>query len=141
MPLGRVPEAFDHRDALFEPKYDGFRARMSTAINLPWCHAAAMSSSSGTCCAPISHGIRRHSAIVDGEIVCVDDDSGQTSTLLLRHDWPFFFAFDVLSMNGEDLTADALVKRKRRRLSRSAREDLARPGNEQPTTTPAAPCN
>ena len=31
-----------------------------------------------------------------------------------RRDWPYFYAFDVLSIDGEDLRARPLVERKRR---------------------------
>jgi bifunctional non-homologous end joining protein LigD len=53
--------------------------------------------------------------VLDGEIVCLDDDGRPNfHKLLFRRDWPLFFAFDVLSINGEDLTAAPLLERKRR---------------------------
>jgi ATP-dependent DNA ligase len=36
--------------------------------------------------------------------------------LLFRREWPHFYAFDVLSIDGEDLTGLPLLKRKRRLL-------------------------
>ena len=40
--------------------------------------------------------------------------------LLFRRDWPFFFAFDLLSVDGEDLMARPRIEWKRR-LRRSCR--------------------
>jgi ATP-dependent DNA ligase len=34
--------------------------------------------------------------------------------LMFRRDWPYFMAFDVLSIDGEDLTGRPLIARKRR---------------------------
>jgi ATP-dependent DNA ligase len=43
-------------------------------------------------------------AVVDGEIVCLDDSGvSQFSNLLFRRHEPRFYAFDLLSLNGEDL--------------------------------------
>jgi ATP-dependent DNA ligase len=38
-------------------------------------------------CTEISHGIRARNAILDGEIVCLDDDGKRSSTLGKRS-WP-----------------------------------------------------
>jgi ATP-dependent DNA ligase len=63
-------------------------------------------------------------AVLDGEIVCLDAQGRSTFyPLLFRRDWPFYFAFDVLSVDGEDLRAWPLHERKRRLrsiMSRSA---------------------
>jgi len=40
----------------------------------------------------ISHGIRAHSAVLDGEILCLDDGRPNFHKLLFRREWPFFFA-------------------------------------------------
>jgi ATP-dependent DNA ligase len=43
-------------------------------------------------------------AVMDGEIVCLDDTgNSQFTNLLFRRDEPRFYAFDLLSYNGEDL--------------------------------------
>jgi bifunctional non-homologous end joining protein LigD len=53
--------------------------------------------------------------VLDGEIVCLASDGRSLFTrLLFRRDWPHFVAFDVLSIDGEDLRARPLVQRKRR---------------------------
>jgi bifunctional non-homologous end joining protein LigD len=46
---------------------------------------------------------------------CLDvDGKSNFRTLLLRRDWPHFYAFDVLAVNGEDLTTVPLLDRKHR---------------------------
>jgi len=47
--------------------------------------------------------------------VCLDRDGRSNFyNLLFRRDWPYFFAFDLLSVDGEDLRARPLIERKRR---------------------------
>jgi ATP-dependent DNA ligase len=64
----------------------------------------------------VPNGIRcvAHRAGGVGSIVCLDAD-GRTNfyNLMLRRDWPYFFAFDLLSVDGEDLRAKPLLERKR----------------------------
>jgi len=65
-------------------------------------------------CTEISHRIRAHDAILDGEIVCLDADGRSNfHQLMFRRDWPYFYAFDLLA-GGEDLTGNPLIERKRR---------------------------
>jgi bifunctional non-homologous end joining protein LigD len=65
----------------------------------------------------IAHAVRTHSCVLDGEICCLEPD-GSTNfrKLLFRREWPHFYAFDVLSIDGEDLTGLPLIDRKRRLL-------------------------
>jgi hypothetical protein len=54
-------------------------------------------------------------AVLDGEIVCVDRDGRpQFYDLLYRRRPPYFFAFDLLFHNGEDLQCLPLTERKAR---------------------------
>ena len=63
----------------------------------------------------ISHGIRAYNAVLDGEIVCLDADGRSNFyNLLFRRDWPYFCVWDLLSVDGEDLTPRPLAERKRR---------------------------
>ena len=63
----------------------------------------------------IAHAVRAHSAVLNGEIVCLDaDGSSRCRDVLFRREWPYFFAFDVLSIDGEDVRAVPFVQRKRR---------------------------
>ena len=47
-----------------------------------------------------------HDTVLDGEIVCLDQGGrSDFHKLLFRRDWPYFYAFDLLSIDGEDLRA------------------------------------
>jgi hypothetical protein len=59
--------------------------------------------------------VRCKSAVLDGEICCVDPDGRTNSNrLLFYRDWPFLYAFDVLVLNGRDMRSLPLTERKRR---------------------------
>jgi bifunctional non-homologous end joining protein LigD len=63
-------------------------------------------------------------AILDGEIVCLDERGvSQFNQLLSRKGEPVFYAFDLLWLDGEDLRQRPLVERKKRlaRLVRAAK--------------------
>ena len=63
----------------------------------------------------IAHAVRAYSAVLDGEIVCLGPDGCSCfRDLLFRREWPYFLAFDVLSIDREDLRTLRLVERKRR---------------------------
>lgn len=117
MPLVRLPQAFDAVDWLFEIKHDGFRALAHVDG-----HQCRLVSRRGhvftkwdVLCTEISHSIRAHDAILDGEIVCLDADGRSNfHQLMFRRDWPYFYAFDLLEVDGEDLTGNPLIERKRR---------------------------
>src|SRR4051812_39848691 len=78
MPLVRVPEAFDHRDWIFELKHDGFRALAEITG-----HQCQLVSRRGhifprwtLLCEELAHAIRCQSAVLDGELVCLGADGG-----------------------------------------------------------------
>jgi ATP-dependent DNA ligase len=60
MRLLRVPEPFDHPDFVFEPKLDGFRATRSR--------------DGPQLAEEIARAARAHSAVLDGEICCLEPD-------------------------------------------------------------------
>ena len=63
-------------------------------------------------------------AILDGEIVCLDGKGvSQFNQLLSRKGEPIFYAFDLLWLDGKDLRQRPLVERKKRlaRLVRAAK--------------------
>lgn len=65
----------------------------------------------------LAHAVRAHSAVLDGEICCLEPDGrSHFKKLLFRREWPHFYAFDVLRIDGDDLTALPLLARKRRLL-------------------------
>jgi ATP-dependent DNA ligase len=59
--------------------------------------------------------VRCSSAVLDGEICCLQPD-GRTDfyNLLFRREQPYFYAFDLLMLNGEGLRGLTLTERKRR---------------------------
>jgi bifunctional non-homologous end joining protein LigD len=117
MPLVRIPEPFNHPDWLFEVKHDGFRALAHVEG-----HSCRLVSRNGhefnkwdVLKVEIGHSVRAMSAVLDGEIVCLDRDGcSNFYSLMFRRDWPYFYAFDVLSIDGEDLRDRPLIERKRR---------------------------
>jgi bifunctional non-homologous end joining protein LigD len=117
MPLVRIPEPFDHPDWLFELKHDGFRA-----LAIVEGHRCRLVSRRGhpftkwtLLCEEIAHSVRANDAVLDGEVVCLDPDGRSNFyTLMFRRDWPYFYAFDLLRVDGEDLRERLLVERKRR---------------------------
>ena len=93
MRLLRIPEPFDHPDSLFESKLDGFRALAHICG-----HRCELISRNGhtfkqwpQLAEEIAHAVRAHSAVLDGEICCLEPD-GRThfKKLLFRREWPFF---------------------------------------------------
>jgi bifunctional non-homologous end joining protein LigD len=124
MPLLPLPEPFDHPNWLFEVKHDGFRALAHVSG-----HSCELRSRNGHTfkhwphlCEELAHAVKAHDAVIDGEIVCLDA-RGRSNfrNLLFRRQWPYFYAFDLLALDGEDLRDWPLVERKRelRRLIRS----------------------
>jgi len=116
LPLTRQPEPFSHPDWLYEVKYDGFRA-------LAYCDPSGVRlisrngnrfASFTDLCAGIEFALKAKHAILDGEIVCLDDDGcSQFNQLLFRRGTPRFCAFDLLHLNGKDMRGLPLTERKR----------------------------
>ena len=111
--LQRLPEAFDHPDWIFELKYDGYRA------------LAFVEPGRSRLVSRKGHIYRQFqplvaelnqlgiTAILDGEVVCLDPDGRPNFLNLLYHrKEPCYYAFDCLSVNGVDLRDKALLDRK-----------------------------
>jgi bifunctional non-homologous end joining protein LigD len=114
-----IPDPFDHADFIFEPKLDGFRALAHVRGH----HCELVSRNGHTfkqwpqLGEEIAHAVRTHSCVLDGEICCLEPDGGTNfKTLLFRREWPYFYAFDVLSIDRADVTGLPLLERKRRLL-------------------------
>jgi bifunctional non-homologous end joining protein LigD len=116
MPLLRVPEPFDHPDWLFELKHDGFRAL--AVVDRYSCTFVSRNGHTFTqwpqLQEEVAHAVRVERAVLDGEIVCLEP-GGRSDfySLMFRRQWPFFYAFDLLSLEGEDLRGRPLLERKR----------------------------
>ena len=117
MRLLRIREPFDHRDFIFEPKVDGFRALAYIRG-----HRCELVSRNGhvfkswpQLAEEIAHAVRCSDAVLDGEICCLRPDGrSDFKSLLFRRDWPYFYVFDLLALNGRDLRSLPLLERKRR---------------------------
>lgn len=106
-------------DWLYEIKYDGYRillavggeARAYTRSGLDW--SAKFSTLIGAA------GKIERSALIDGEAVVLDDE-GRSSFQLMQGAWKrghakvVFYAFDLLEVDGEDLSTLPLLERKKR---------------------------
>src|SRR5260370_781642 len=101
----RVAAPFDHPDWVFELKHDGFRAVAYIADGR--CQLVSRKNNVYKSFGPLREalaGLRIQDAVVDGEIVCLDDEGrSQFYTLLRRRGQPVFYTFDLLFLNGEDL--------------------------------------
>ena len=125
MPLARLHAPFDHDDWIFELKYDGWRAL--AYVEGGQCQLISRNGNAfkrfGELGAQIGAALRG-SAVLDGEIVCLDGDGRpQLYELFRRRVLPTYCAFDVLWLNGRDLREQPLVERKRL-LKRLVREPL-----------------
>jgi bifunctional non-homologous end joining protein LigD len=131
LPLARINEPFDDDAFLFELKHDGFRAlayiergqptRLISRRGIPYRSYDAL----GAALAKSAHCF---SAILDGELVCLDSEGrSQFMPLLRRHEQPVFYCFDVLWLDGVDLREVPLIRRKsmlRARLSTASEHVL-----------------
>jgi bifunctional non-homologous end joining protein LigD len=117
MPLGRKAEPFNHPDWLFEIKWDGFRSLVH--IENGRCRLVSRKGNEFKSFPVLNFALPAEcgatNAVVDGEIVCLDNDGvSQFTDLLYRRGEPRFYAFDLLSLNGEDLRYLPLADRKHR---------------------------
>lgn len=115
MLLGRKAEPFDHPEFIFEPKYDGFR---SLAIIRDG-DCTLMSRNGNTFKSfeslrlALPADLRVSSAVLDGEIACLDSTGRSVFDDLFYHRRePVFVAFDVLRVAGEDVRSLSLSERK-----------------------------
>ena len=113
----RRADAFDHPDWLFELKYDGFRA----LLYIEALRARFMSRNRNEMSRfrDLAQAIRAeldgHTAILDGELVCLDQEGRPMfNDLLYKRGMALYSAFDLLWLDGEDLRGLPLVKRKAR---------------------------
>jgi bifunctional non-homologous end joining protein LigD len=116
MPLSRLREPFDDPDWYFELKYDGFRA-------LAYVNGGGAELFSrrqlrygqfGDLCSEISLDLNADDAVLDGEIVKLDESGRSIFVDLMRRRGPFqFVAFDMLALNGKDVRQLELTDRKR----------------------------
>jgi bifunctional non-homologous end joining protein LigD len=117
MPLGRVRQPFSHPDWIFEIKWDGFRSL--AYVETGECTLISRNANQFKSFAALNKSLpaelRTGSAVLDGEIVCLDSNGKtQFRDLLFRRGEPRFVAFDLLWCRGEDLGQLPLIERKLR---------------------------
>src|SRR5438105_4250821 len=108
--LSRRPRPFDSDDFIFEIKFDGFRSlafiehgvctlvsRNRNPLRFPNLANAIADNLT------VAGSRTVENAVIDGEIVCLDNQGRSVfDDLLFRRAEPFFYAFDLLWLNGED---------------------------------------
>src|SRR5881396_3316638 len=115
MRLSRRAEPFDSDEFVYELKVDGFRALAHVQDG-----RGELISRNGNVFrgfAELATWLAEHlhveSAVLDGEIACVDEHGRPNfRDLLFRHRQCIFVAFDLLWLNGKDLRVLPLLERK-----------------------------
>ena len=113
--LSRRSEPFDSELFLFELKIDGFRAL--AFIENSDCQLVSRNGHVFRGFADLARWIAEHlrvqSAVLDGEIACVDECGRPVfRDLLFRRQQCVFISFDLLFLNGKDLRILPLFERK-----------------------------
>ena len=117
MNLIQVSAPFDDPDFLYEVKFDGFRALAYVEDGL--CELVSRKRHVyrrfGELSQSIVAGLKVQNCILDGEIVCLDDQGrSEFYTLMFHRGEPYFYAFDLLWLDGADLRDLPLLERKAR---------------------------
>ncbi len=114
--LTLVRQPFDHPDFLFELKHDGFRAL--AYISEGKCELISRNRNSYKSFPELRHNLaalKVKNAVLDGELVCLDDEGrSMFDELLHRKGSPIFYAFDLIYHNDRDLRQLPLVERKKK---------------------------
>lgn len=126
--LSRRSEPFDSDLFIYELKIDGFRA----LAHIQKGKGELVSRNGNTfrgfaeLAAWIAEHLKVESAVLDGEICCLDESGRPTfRDLIFRKRQAIFIAFDLLFLDGRDLRALPLIERKRM-LKRLIRRKRAR---------------
>jgi bifunctional non-homologous end joining protein LigD len=110
---------FDDKSWIFEDKYDGFRmlAKIARGKVTLYSRNGKILSHSYIDVAKALEGVKGD-AVIDGELVAIGKDGVSHFQLLqnaLRHEARLqYFAFDLMSLNGEDLRGLPVTERKKR---------------------------
>jgi bifunctional non-homologous end joining protein LigD len=116
MVLKLFREPFSDPDWIFEVKHDGFRAlayvvdgdcRLVSKKGLIYKAFGPFSDS-------LAEALEGRDAILDGEIVCLGPDGRSLfKHLMYKRGEPYFYAFDLLWLDGEDMREWPLLERKK----------------------------
>ena len=116
VPIAGSPPLHDPR-WIYEPKFDGFRGMLY--IYAGECYVRSKRNKVLTRFADLAlrvgSELHAREAILDGEVVALDDEGRiDFRALLAGKGWLHYAAFDVLWLDGKDLRAQPLIKRRRR---------------------------
>jgi DNA ligase D-like protein (predicted ligase)/DNA ligase D-like protein (predicted 3'-phosphoesterase) len=113
-----IKDPFDHADWIFEVKWDGYRAIAEVREGNVSLYSRNLISLSQKF-APVTDALRkfRFEAVLDGEIVVVDDQGYPDFQMLQdyqksRKGHLLYYVFDLLYFTGHDLTNLSLLRRK-----------------------------
>lgn len=112
--LGRRVSAFSDPAWLYELKWDGFRslAYVERGRSELWSRNDHKFAQFTPLCVSLA-SLTATDAILDGEIVCLDQHGkADFNALLFHRGEAYFYAFDLLWLNGHDLRRRPLVERK-----------------------------
>ena len=115
MKLQQIAAPFDDVDWIYEIKYDGFRAL--AYIENGACQLVSRNDKDFTRFKKLSANmpaeVEARTAILDGELVCLDTDGrSRFYDLMFNRAEPIFAAFDMLYLDGRDLRDKPLLERK-----------------------------
>jgi bifunctional non-homologous end joining protein LigD len=128
MKLSRIAAPFDNPDFVFELTHDGFRSL--AYISDGGCDLVSRKKNHYQSFDSLKTALAKlnaKTAILDGELVCLDDEGKSRFNLLLRRRAePVFYAFDLLWLNGKDLRQLPLIERKKRLRQLIGKSDCER---------------
>jgi bifunctional non-homologous end joining protein LigD len=108
---------FDDPAWLFEPKHDGFRGLLYVSPRHSWFHSKRGNTMTRfqVLAEQIRDELGVRSAILDGEIVSLDEEGRQIfRRMLAGRGHLHYAAFDLVWLNGRDLRPHPLTRRKQR---------------------------
>jgi bifunctional non-homologous end joining protein LigD len=116
MVLRLFREPFSDPDWIFEVKHDGFRA-LAYVVDGD-CRLVSKKNSVyrsfGPVCDYLAEALEGRDAVLDGEIVCLGPDGRSLfKHLMYKRGEPYFYAFDLLWLDGEDMRQWPLIERKK----------------------------
>jgi bifunctional non-homologous end joining protein LigD len=113
-----VQDPFDHPDWLFEVKWDGYRALAEIQDGQVFLYTRNQISLTKKF-APVAAALQKCGleAVLDGEIVVVDDEGRASFQMLQNYQKSraghlLYYVFDLLFLQGHDLTGLPLIRRK-----------------------------
>src|SRR3984893_15517572 len=116
MPLTRRAQPFSHPDWLFEIKHDGFRAL--AYVQAGQCQLVSRKGHVYKRFQELTERIAARlnlHTLLDGDVVCRDKrGKSQFKSLMFRRGEAYFYAFDILQLNGKDLRSMPLYARKQK---------------------------